>query len=422
MQRPAAAQGGAATERRWNLHGQATVIVHGHPGFPAAHSGRNSLQPGGEVRQTTSLDLMAGARLRKGAELYVDGLLWQGFGLSRTLGVAGFPNGEAVRVGTYPPNVNFARIFLRQTIGLGGDQQVVEDEALQLGGTRDVSRITVTAGRLSAKDLFDKNTYADDPRRQFMSWSLMANGAWDFPADTLGFTTGLALELNQPSWAARYGFFQVPRVVNGLALDLAVLKGWSQVAEVEGRYAIAGRPGALRLLAYLTQSHMGSYRAALAEPDRDAEIVRTQDYRHKAGFGLNLEQALGNDLGAFARLGWNDGRNQTWMFTDVDRTASVGVSVRGRRWFRPDDVFGLAGAINGISGPHRAFLAAGGLGITVGDGRLTYSPEAILETYYSARLSRYAWVSLDYQHIWNPAYNADRGPVHVFGVRFHGEF
>src|ERR1700679_2110116 len=203
----------------WNFHAQNTDIVQGYPGFAAKYSGPNSLPSGGEARETISLDLMGGVRLWSGAEAHVDGLMWQGFGVANAVGVEGFPNGEAFRIGTDVPNGSITRLFIRQTIGLGGDQETVADDDLDLAGQVDVSRLTFTLGRFSAKDIFDNNAYANSPRTQFLNWGLGANEAWDYPADAIGFTTGLTIELNQPNWTLRYGFFQVPRVQNGLTAD-----------------------------------------------------------------------------------------------------------------------------------------------------------------------------------------------------------
>ncbi len=411
-----------AGDQAWNWHAQNTDIIQYHPGFPALYSGPNSLRDYNEARETVSLDLMAGARLWPGAEAHVDGLMWQGFGLSRTLGIEGFPNGEAFRVGTRVPNVTLARVFLRQTIGLGGEEEAIPDDELHLAAHADVRRVTLTVGRISAKDIFDNNAYANDPRTQFMNWSLMANGAWDYAADSLGYITGFAAELNEPGWAARYGFFQVPRVSNGLALDPSYLRAWQMVTELERRYQLGGHPGAVRVLGYLTQAHMGSYALALEEPQRPVDITQTRAYRHKFGVGLNAEQALSPEVGVFARLGWSDGRTEGWAFNDVDRTASLGVSVKGKRWNRPEDTFGLAGVLDGISAIHSRFFAAGGTGILAGDGRLNYGLEQILETYYDFQIWKSLHGALDYQFVNNPAFNRDRGPVHVLGARMHWEF
>lgn len=406
----------------WNWHIQNTDIMQGYPAFSAKYSGPNSLRPGGEVRETVSLDLLAGARLWRGAEVHVDGLMWQGFGLSRTLGVEAFPNGEGFRLGTSVPNVTFARLFLRQTIGLGGEKENVEDGAMQLAGQQDMSRITLTLGKMSAKDIFDNNAYANDTRSQFMSWALMANEAWDYPADSLGFITGFAAELNQPVWAIRYGFFQMPRTSNGMAQDSHYLDAWAMVTEFERRFALNGHPGTVRLLAFLNQANMGSYQAAVDNVTRPADIIATRSYRHKYGVGLNIEQEIVKNVGIFARLGWSDGNNEAWAFADVDRTASAGISVKGEFWLRPNDTVGLADAVNGISHVHQGFLAAGGTGILAGDGALNYGLEDAVELYYDFQIWKTVHAALDYQFIINPAFNRDRGPVSVFGARLHWEF
>lgn len=408
-------------EQLWNWHVQNTDIVQYHPGFPSRYRGPNSLSSANEVKETVSLDLLLGLRLWQGAEFHVDGLMWQGFGLTDARGVDGFPNGEAFRLGTEVPNVNLTHVFIRQTIGLGGEQEDVEDDLLQLRGKRDVSRVTFTLGRMSAKDIFDNNAYANDSRTQFMNWALMANEAWDYPGDSLGYISGLAIELNQPGWAIRYGFFQMPRVANGTALDSHFLKAWGMVAELEFRYAIATHPGAVRLLAFLNQAHMGSYDDAVVSP-RPADIVATRAYRYKYGFGLNAEQELAKNVGAFLRLGWGDGENEAWVFSDVDRTATLGLSVKGESWKRSNDTFGLAGVLNGLSRDHRDFFRAGGVGILAGDGALNYGIEEILETYYDFAVWKTIHVTLDYQFINHPAFNRDRGPVSVLGARLHWTF
>jgi high affinity Mn2+ porin len=408
-----------ASEQAWNWHAQNTDIVQYHPGFPARYSGPNSLSSANEVKETVSVDLYAGARLWRGAEAHVDGLMWQGFGLSKTVGVEGFPNGEAFRLGTEVPNVNIARLFIRQTIGLGGDKEPVEDGPLQLAGRQDVSRLTLTLGRMSAKDIFDNNAYANDPRTQFMNWALMANEAWDFPADSLGYTTGFAAELNQPHWAARYGFFQMPEVSNGTAQDSHYLQAWGMVTEFERRYTVNGHPGAVRLLAFLNSAHMGSYQDAVNRPAPPADIEATRAYRYKYGFGLNVEQEIIKNVGAFARLGWSDGQTEAWTFADVDRTVSLGLSINGEFWGRANDTVGLAGIINGISREHHDFLAVGGTGILAGDGNLSYGWEKIMEAYYDFQIWKTLHGALDYQFISDPAFNRARGPVSVLGARLH---
>ena len=411
-----------ATVQLWNWHVQNTAIIQGDPPFRAKYSGPNSLDNRGEIRETVSLDLYAGARLWPGAEAYGDALMWQGFGLSHTAGVEGFPNGEAFRDGTKVPNVNLARLFIRQVIGLGGGQENVESDQLQLAGKRDISRLTLTLGKLSVKDIFDNNAYANDPRTQFMNWALMANEAWDYPADSLGFTTGLAVELDKPQWSVRYGFFQMPKFSNGTAQDQNYLKAWGMAWELERRYTIKDRPGAVRLLTFLNRAHMGSYQLAIDNPTRPADIEATRAYRSKYGFGLNIEQELWKNVGLFSRVGWSDGNNEAWAFSDVDRTASLGLSIKGAAWHRPDDTYGIAGVLNGISRVHQEFFEAGGTGILAGDGNLTYGLEKILETYYDVAVWKTVHAALDYQFITNPAFNQDRGPVSVIAARLHWEF
>jgi high affinity Mn2+ porin len=272
---------------------------------------------------------------------------------------------------------------------------------------------------MSAKDIFDNNAYANDPRTQFMNWGLMANEAWDYPGDSLGYITGFAAELNQPKWAIRYGIFQMPRVANGTALDMHVLEAWGMVTELERRYAVNDHPGAVRALAFLNHAHMGRYQAALDNPVRPADIEATRAYRYKYGFGLNVEQELMKNVGAFARIGWSDGETEAWVFSDVDRTATLGLSIKGEFWHRPEDTYGLAGVLNAISGVHRAFFEAGGTGILAGDGALSYGLEKIIETYYDAKIWKSLHLTFDYQFIADPAFNRDRGPVSVLGARLH---
>ncbi len=423
-------------ERFWDWHLQNTDIVQGYPAIPAKYSGPNSLPQGGETRETISLDLFFGVRLWPGAEAHLDGLMWQGFGLGNTFGVEGFPNGEAFKLGSGVPNGTIARLFIRQTLGFGGGEEDVPADQLTLGGRQDVTRLTLTLGRFSPKDIFDKNAYANDPRTQFMNWSLMANEAWDYPADALGYTTGFAVELQQPEWALRYGFFQLADVPNGLtaedqylkwphvgsANDGPLLESWGMVTEGERHYTIGRHPGVLRLLAYLNHANMGRYQTAINDPTRPVDIPATRAGRFKFGFGLNWEQEIMKNVGFFSRVGWSDGRSEAWVFSDVDYTATAGISVKGEAWGRSGDTFGWAGVANDIAPAHRKFFAAGGTGILAGDGALSYGWEKLLEVYYDFKICPGTHATLDYQFITNPAFNRDRGPVSIFGARLHWEF
>jgi high affinity Mn2+ porin len=406
--------------QRFNWHVQNTDIVQADPGFSSKYSGPASLSSGGETRETVSLDLFLGLRLWTGAEFHVDGLVWQGFGLSKTEGIEAFPNGEAYRLGTKVPNIALARAFIRQTFNLGGESESIPDDQLTLAGKQDISRITITLGELSTIDVFDNNTYAHDPRTQFMNWALVGNEAWDYPADSIGYTSGITIELNQPKWALRYGFFQVPRVSNGMAIDGRYFVAWGMVTELERRWAIKNHPGVIRLLTYLNEAHMGSYEDALSASGLD--ITQSRADRVKYGFCLNWEQEIITNIGLFSRVGWSDGHTEAWMYSDVDQSASAGTSIKGGFWHRPNDTVGLAGVINGISREHKEFLEAGGVGILAGDGALNYGLERTMETYYDCAILENLHASLDYQLVINPAFNKDRGPVSIFGARLHWEY
>lgn len=409
----------ASQDQRWAFHFQSTLVGQGVLPFSAGYSGANSLESHGEAKNTFSLDVTGTMRLWRGGEFAADLLSWQGYGLSKTTGVAGFPNGEAFRVGKSHPDAAIARAYFQQTIDLGGGQAASGGPSPG-GLPAGADRIILTIGRFSATDIFDKNTYAGDARTQFMNWCLVSSGAWDYPANVIGFTNGATAELDLRAWAVRAGIFQVSRVANGMRLDWNVADNWSLAGELERRLSFDGHPGAVRLLAYKERAHLGNYQESLSAP-QDLQLNGLLRYRTKYGLGINLEQEIGKDVGAFARLGWNDGRNQIWEFTDVDRTASAGISLKGELWRRPGNTMGVAAIVNGISGAHRQFLGRGGLGLTVGDGRLNYANEKILETYYSIPTRWNVSVSPDFQLVANPAYNRDRGPAPIFALRLHWE-
>jgi high affinity Mn2+ porin len=406
----------------WNLHMQATYVGDWHPGFPAQYSGPQSLDNHSATAETVEFDLFLGARLWKGAEFHVDGLYWQGFGFNRTLGVEAFPNAEAYKIGSAHGNVAPVRVFVRQTFGLGGDSEKVPDDSLHLGGEHDVSRVTLTVGQISVLDIFDQNSYASDPTTQFLNWAMVGNEAWDYPANSLGYITGFAAEWNEPQWTLRYGFFQVPRVANGMAEDPAFLRAWGMVTEWERRFKWNNHPGTVRLDAYLNRADMGSYEQAVDNPARPADIVDTRQYRLKYGFGLNGEYELAKDLGAFMRAGWNEGKTEAWSYADVQTSVSGGLSVNGDLWWRPNDTVGLAGVVNAISGAQQRYFEDGGLGILAGDGKLSYNLEKTMETYYKAQIWGELNATADYQFVMNPAYNAARGPVSVVSLRLHWDY
>lgn len=408
------------TPRAWDLHFQSTLVGQGVLPFSAQYSGTNSLEPHGEVKNTFSFDAVGNLRLWRGGEMFADVLAWQGYGLSKTTGVAAFPNGEAFRIGKKFPDASVVRAYLQQTILLGGNQDPGAGSAAP-AGQKDSRKIVLTVGHFSVTDIFDKNAYAGDARTQFMNWALISNVAWDYPANTLGFTNGAAAELDLNSWAARVGVFQVSRFANAIRMDWNVGQANSLVAEVERQLSIATHPGALRLLAYRQQAHMGSYQEALGNP-ADIQANGQLGYKTKYGFGLNAEQEISKDVGAFMRLGWSDGKNETWEFTDVDRTGSLGLSMKGEMWRRPGDTAGVAAVIDGISAVHRQFLAAGGLGVTVGDGALDYRAERLGEAYYNWKVANHFDFTMDYQLAVNPGYNRVRGPANILATRLHWEY
>ena len=413
----------AQEDSRFQFHGQATLVTQGHAAFPSPYQGGNSLRPGRESATSFTTTLLTGFRLWPGAELYLDAEGAAGKGVSDVLGMAGAPNGETYRVGDPAFRAAFVRAYLRQTVDLGGAAQKLEDAEHQLPGTRSGRRLSFYLGKFSVMDVFDANAYAHEPRTQFLNWTLMGHGAWDYPADTRGYTWGAVLELAWDSWACRAGRFAEPLEANQMEMDHAFGRAHGDALELEHGHSLGDQPGTVRLLLYRNTARMGDYRQSLAEAPSAPDILGTRAYgRVKRGWGLNLEQALTPQLGGFARWSWSDGRTETWAFTEVDRSVSAGLSWNGEGWSRPGDGAGLAWVENGLSPDHRDYLAAGGLGFLLGDGRLDYAPERILEAYYSLRLGARVTTSLDLQRCWHPGYNRDRGPVSLAAVRLHLQF
>jgi high affinity Mn2+ porin len=386
---PLVAQGGNGSW--YDIHGQATTITDTHGPFHSPYEGQNSLRPIRETDTSLTMTIFATFRYRN-TELGFSGEVAGGTGFSGVAGIAGFPNGEIARVGKPTPTPYVARLYLKQK----------------------VSRFTWVLGKVAATDFFDDNVYSHDPRTQFENWSIMDNGAWDYPADARGYTVGAVQEVELGRSVLRVGSFLEPVTANGPKLDGHFTMNRGDTFEWQYGY-MAG--GTVRVLGFVNHANMGKYREAVQD------IVATRKSgRIKYGFGVNVEQKITSTVGAFARLGWNDGKTESWAFTEIDRTASGGASVKGTGWHRPDDVLGAAIAVNGISGDHRAYLARGGYGFIIGDGQLPHpGPETVFETYYAWRVRTFLTLSPDYQFIANPAYNRDRGPVHVLSLRVHVE-
>ena len=418
---PATAAFAQASEA-WSLHGQITYVGQRKPAFDADYSGPHSLEVQAEHSYSLTTTLFAGARLWQGAEGYANIEGVQGVPFSNMSGLGGFTNGELQKTATTTLSFYRARLFLRQTFGFGGGTDVVEADANQLAGPVDRRRLVVTAGNLAVSDLYDTNAFAHDPRSDFLNWALMGSGAYDYAADARGYTWGLDVAWQDAGWSLRVGRFLEPRESNGLALDPHIEQHHGDQVELDRALQVGGMPGTVRLLAFHNVADMGRYRdalelARLTGTAPDLALVRGRN--SKSGLAFNAEQDLAPDLGVFARASWNDGASETYAFTEIDRSLALGASLRGRTWGRPADRAGLAVVGNGISGPHRDYLAAGGLGFFLGDGRLDYRPEHIFEANYVAALGARFAIGADLQRIYNPGYNSDRGPVWFFGLRLH---
>jgi high affinity Mn2+ porin len=409
----------------YTAHGQSTVVVQGYGPFHSPYTGPHSFVSAYELRTTATATLYLICKLPwEGGQLVINPEVAGGRGVGDVFGLGGPPNGEAVRVGNPQPTPYFARFFYQHTIELGGEWEKLADIANQIPDPRYKNNIVIKVGRLPAIDDFDDNTFSHDPRLQFLNWGLMYNPTWDYPANTRGYTFGFDIEANIGDWSARYGIWAVPAQANGPEFDPRFLRANGQAAEAERRWtAFNGLPGTVRVLAWLNSAHMGSYREALQASPDSPNVTDTRKYRLRYGFGVSWDQELIKDeLGIFGRLGYADGHAETWAFTEVERTVSIGMLLKGKQWSRPKDEVGLALLLNGLGPQHRAYLAAGGLGFELGDGRLSYAPETIVETYYNWRVRKGLYLALDVQGIANPGYNRDRGPAAVFAVRAHYEF
>jgi high affinity Mn2+ porin len=420
----AAAQASDSVSQDWNFHFQQTIVVQYHPDFTAKYSGANSLDTSEPAQTSITSTFFIGRRLWKNAGVYFNPELAGGNGLSGATGIAGFPNGETFRIGNPMPQVTVARFFINQRFDLSDTLTMVEDDENQLMAPRGASYVNISAGKLCVIDYFDKNHYSDDPRTKFLNWALMTNGAWDYPANTRGYTWGLVAELVTPPWALRASTAMVPTEANQSIMDMNLSRAHSETIEIEHDYSLGMRQGIIRLLGFHTMARMGNYQQALELPPGEVDILATRAYgRSKYGVGLNIEQGLSDNIGMMFRAGWNDGHNETWMFTEIDQAVSAAIVFDGKSWNRDGDNLGIAILANGLSADHRAYLKAGGYGFIIGDGNLNYAPESIAEAFYSLSLPTYhLQLAPDYQFILNPAYNKDRGPVHVVAIRIHSEF
>ncbi|HEY6482678.1 MAG TPA: carbohydrate porin [Steroidobacteraceae bacterium] len=408
---------------RFAVHGQFTYVEQEASNFRAPYRGPNSLTPD-RGRETTDATLYLGARLWPGAEGWIVPEIDQGFGLDDTLGLAGFPSGEAYKVGRNKPYLRLPRLFIRQSHDLGGTTEDVPPDLLQLGSERSSNRLVWTIGKFSVTDIFDTNQYAHDPRDDFLNWTAVDAGTFDYAADAWGYTVGIALEWYQGPWTLRGGAFDLSTVPNSVHLDPGFHE-FQLLAELERRHELWGRSGRLLLTAFDSRGRMGALDAAVRlaqQTGQTVDVSAVRQYRGRIGVDVNLEQDIATDLGMFARAGWAAGNVEVYEFTDVDRTVTAGLALKGSRWGRAQDKVGVAGIVNGISTQRQRFLNAGGLGILVGDGKLPHpGSEQILETYYELAILGAVRLTMDYQWVRNPAYNEDRGPISIFTVRVHAQ-
>lgn len=405
------------------VHGQTTFVEQYTPPFHSPYAGQNSLYPN-QGRETWDATLTVGFKPWQGGEFWVDPEIDQGFGLSNTEGVAGFPSGTAFKVGAAVPYPRIQRYFLRQTIDLGGDTQKIEGDLNQFAESQTANRLVITVGKYAVTDIFDRNKYANDPRSDFMNWALINTGTFDYAADAWGYSYGAAAEWYQGDWTLRGGLFDLSIDPNNAELD-PTFDEFQWVGEVERRYALWGHAGKIAVTGFLSRGRMGTFADAIALAqitDSPADIAAVRKYQSRPGISANLEQEITADLGVFARVGWADGNVEPYEYADIDRTVAAGLQLKGTQWGRPNDTLAFATVFNDISSVHEAFLNDGGLGILVGDGMLPHPGlEQIIETYYGFPVLAMT-ATLDYQFIINPAYNEDRGPVSVIGTRLHYQF
>ncbi len=400
------------------------------PAFHSPYEGQNSFTTtNGRGRDFThTYGVYLGSQLTSTLQAYLDLEYFQGNGVSDGVGLAGFVNGDVIRAGS--SNVSkspyVARLYLRYFYPLSSETEKVDRGMDQLPGEQPVSRLDVKAGKLSVSDDFDLNRYANNNRTQFLNYDFLYNTAWDYAADTRGYTYGLVTALVQPRWRLAFGVYMMPNTGNGAEFDLIDVRELGYNLELTLKPNDTGT--VIRLLSYFNEGRMGSYDEALAlgaatGTTPDLHLVERQG-ETKYGFGLNVEQPLADEgeTGIFGRLGWNDGHHETWCYVESDRHASLGLQVSGVHWGRKDDRFGIAYGVNGLSTDHKNYLAAGGTGILLGDGKLRYGWEQALELYYRVQLGPYIQVSPDFQLIQNPGYNRDRGPAEVYGLRAHLSF
>jgi high affinity Mn2+ porin len=407
---------------------QGTYIWQTKPSMRADYSGQNSLQASREISYTATATAFLGVRTWQGGEVYLNPEITQGIPFSGLSGSGGFTNGELTRTAGNHPKIYRQRLFLRQTWGLGGGDEAVEADLNQMAGTVDKNRVVLTLGNFSSLDIFDDNRYAKDPRVHFMNAAFMAPLSFDYAADARGFGWGYAAEWYQDNWVLRIGRMTGPKEPNMLPTDFQIGKHYGDQVEVERAHMLLGQPGKVRLLAWRNRAVLATFKDALdylnANPGADPQAIMAvrNGERIKYGAGINIEQAINDDLGFFLRAMKADGRTETYAFTETDGSIATGFALKGSAWGRGMDTLGVGVAHNTLSSDRRKYLEAGGISFFIGDGALNYKPEQLFEAYYSLNVWKNTFLTADYQRMWNPAYNADRGPADFFAMRLHAEF
>jgi hypothetical protein len=407
------------------LGAQFNGIYQNMPPFHSPYEGKNSLsfQNGRGQDVTDIYGAYFGSQLAPGLQAYADFELFQGNGISDGVGLAGYVNGDVIRAGSsnLPKVPYLARFYLRYYYPLSTETEKLDRAIDQIPGDQPVSRWEIKIGKLAAADDFDLNRYANNNRTQFFNYDFLYNTAWDYAADTRGYTYGIVAALYQPRWRIALGVYMEPNSANGADYDAIDLEELGYNLELTLKPNDAGT--VVRFLSYFNEARMGNYDDAIALASQTGTAPSLLDVEKaggtKYGFGINFEQPLADDgeTGLFGRMGWNDGRHETWAYTECDRHVSLGAQLSGIHWNRNEDRAGIAYAVDGLSAPHRDYLAAGGYGILMGDGALNYALEQTFEIYYRIQVCRFAQLSPDFQFIQNPGYNRDRGPVEVYGLR-----
>jgi high affinity Mn2+ porin len=419
------------TSRYW-ISGQANVVFQWHPSFQAQYSGPNSLTPGAQSATTHIMTLYTGYELTHTTEVFADVEYATGGGIGTAIGLAGVTDLDSVRTVQGVPLATtpyLARLVLRQIIPLTDERVKADRDQFDLATSLPARRIEFRVGKFDLADFFDTNTYGSDSHLQFLNWTVDNDGAWDYAANTRGYTDGVILEYDDHWFTARFAEALMPKEANGIHLDADVARARAENLELDAQgKLIAHRAGTIRLLSYLNHADMGNYREAIDDylegprTSRPSIIDTRRQGRHKYGFGFNFEQQITSQVGVFGRLGWSDGHNESFAYTEDDRTVEVGGFTTGASWHRHNDRAGVVFVANGIAAVHQQYLALGGLGFLLGDGALTYGPEKIVESFYTTHIWRGFFASFDLQHINNPGYNQARGPVTVPGLRLHVDF